>query len=144
MQASGTSRLGFSTAAEFCAADSIPRKAHSVSEMLDPIPSNKLSPFGFQAAAKISGLNQNQPISESRPTGMITPQTVTAPMRPVTPGPPKFATVVSQSSPTTPMQVALGVDDNQGANADTCPPAELAIATLTIARDKKYRKNTRK
>ena len=39
MQASGTSRFGFSTAAEFCAADSMPRKAHSVSEMLEPMPS---------------------------------------------------------------------------------------------------------
>ena len=38
MQASGTLRLGFSTASEFCAADSMPRKAQSVSAMLEPMP----------------------------------------------------------------------------------------------------------
>ena len=117
MQASGTSRFGFSTAAEFCAADSMPRKAHKVSAMLEPMPCKRLSPFGFQAAANIAGLNQNQPMSESSPTGMMTPQTVTEPMRPVQLGPPKFATVVSQSSAITPMQVAIGVDESQGRNA---------------------------
>ena len=84
--------------------------------MLDPMPSNKLKPLGFQAAAKVSGLNQNQPISDSAPTRMITPQTVTEPMRPVTPGPPKFATVVSHKSAMTPIQVLSGVDDNHGMN----------------------------
>jgi hypothetical protein len=44
MQASGTLRFGFSTAAEFCAADSMPRNAHSVSAMLESIPFRKLSP----------------------------------------------------------------------------------------------------
>ena len=68
------------------------------------------------AAPKISGLNQNQPISDSAPTGIITPHTVTEPMRPVTLGPPKFATVVSQSRAMTPMQVAIGVEDSQGIN----------------------------
>src|ERR1700720_4798911 len=116
IQASGTSRFGFSTAAEFCAADSMPRNAQSVSEMLDPMPSITLRPLGFQAAAKISGLNQNQPINDSRPPGMMTPHTVSDPMRPVTLGPPKFAIVVSQSNPMTPMQVAIGVDDSQGMN----------------------------
>src|SRR4249920_3260718 len=111
MQASGTSRLGFSTAAEFWAADSIPKKAHKVSEMLDPMPCARLIPLGFQAAAKISGLNQNQPMSESTPTGMMTPQTVTEPIRPVTLGPPKFATVVNHKSAITPMQVVIGVDE---------------------------------
>src|SRR5436190_6516665 len=129
MQASGTSRFGFSTAAEFCAADSMPRNAQRVREMLDPIPSIKLSPLGFQAAAKISGLNQNQPISDSAPTGMMTPQTVTEPIRPVTPGPPKFAAVVNQRSAITPMHVAIGVDDSQGINDARYPTAEIAIAT---------------
>src|SRR5215510_5207750 len=96
-QASGTSRFGFSTASEFCAADSMPRNAHSVSAMLEPMPSPRLRLFGFQAAANVSLLNQNQPISDSAPTGMITPQTVTEPILPVTLGPPKFATVVSHS-----------------------------------------------
>src|SRR5262245_47313833 len=96
MQASGTLRFGFSTAAEFCAADSIPRNAHSVSAMLELMPCSGLNPVGFQAAAKVAGLNQNQPKSDSRPTGRITPHTVTEPMRPVTFGPPKFANVVSQ------------------------------------------------
>ena len=84
--------------------------------MLEPMPSRRLNPFGFQAAPKISGLNQNQPISDSAPTGIMTPHTVTEPMRPVTLGPPKFATVVSQSRAMTPMQVAIGVDDSQGIN----------------------------
>src|SRR6478736_5656447 len=116
-QASGTFFFGFSTAAEFCAADSMPRKAHSVSEMLEPMPCARLSPCGFQAAAKVSDLNQNQPMIDNMPTGIITPHTVTEPMRPVTEGPPKFATVVIQSSPITPSVVLIGVDDNHGKNA---------------------------
>src|SRR5262245_63824696 len=104
MQASGTSRFGFSTASEFCAADSMPRKAHSVSEMLEPMPSPIESPCGFQAALNVSPLNQNQPITQSAPTGRITPHTVTAPILPVTLGPPKLATVVSQSNAITLMQ----------------------------------------
>ena len=63
-----------------------------------------------------TGLNQNQPIRDSNPTGIMTPQTVIAPMRPVQLGPPKFATVVNQSSAITPMHVAIGVDDSQGKN----------------------------
>src|SRR2546421_12478366 len=90
MHASGTSLLGFSTADEFWAADSIPRNAQRVSEMLEPIPPSRLNPFGFHAAANVSGLNQIQPKIESRPTGMMTPHTVMEPMRPVTLGPPKF------------------------------------------------------
>src|ERR1051325_6289790 len=134
MQARGTSRFGFSTAAEFWAAAAMPRKAHKVREMLEPIPSRRLSPLGFHAAAKTSGLNQNQPINDNTPTGMMTPHTVTEPMRPVTPGPPKFATVVSHSSPITPMQVATGPDDSHGINDARYPTAEIAIATLPIAR----------
>src|SRR6516165_1623161 len=111
MQASGTLRLGFSTASEFCAADSMPRNAHRVSDMLEPMPLARLSPFGFQAAAKVSGLNHSQPMTDKRPTGMMTPQTVTLPMRPVRLGPPKLATVVSQRRTMTPMHVAIGVDD---------------------------------
>src|SRR5512135_3104680 len=116
MQASGTLRFGFSTAAEFGAADSMPRKAHSVSEMLEPMPSKRLIPFGFHAAANVSVLNQNHPISERSPTGRMTPQTVTEPMRPVTLGPPKLATVVIQSSAMTPMHVVIGVDESTGKN----------------------------
>src|SRR4030095_13112366 len=117
MQASGTSRFGFSTAAEFCAADSMPRNAHSVSEMLEPMPAPRLRPCGFQAAANVSPLNQNQPMIHSAPTGRITPHTVTEPLLPVTLGPPKFATVVSHNSTITPMQVAIGVEDSHGMNA---------------------------
>ena len=115
----------------------MPRKAHKVSEMLEPMPCARLSPFGFQAAAKISGLNQNQPMSESIPTGMMTPQTVTAPMRPVRLGPPKFATVVSHKSTMTPMQVLMGVEESQGKNPARYPSAEIAIATFPIAREMK-------
>ena len=92
----------------------MPRNAHNVSEMLEPIPWAMLSPWGFQAAAKVSLLNQNQPMIDSRPTGRMTPHTVTEPIRPVTLGPPKLANVVSQSSPITPMQVAIGVDESHG------------------------------
>src|SRR4051794_31200538 len=116
MHASGTLRFGFSTAAEFCAADSMPRNAHSVSAMLDPIPCTSVRPFGFHAAEKVDALNQNQPKIDSRPTGRITPHTVIDPMRPVTFGPPKFAIVVSQSRPITPVHVATGVDDSHGKN----------------------------
>jgi hypothetical protein len=51
-------------------------------------------------------LNQNQPKIDMKPTGRITPQTVTAPRRPVTFGPPKFAMVVSHSNAITPAHVA--------------------------------------
>src|SRR5258705_220826 len=98
---------------------------HGVSAMLEPIPCTRLSPFGFHATANVSGLNQNQPKIESRPTGRITPQTVTDPMRPVTVGPPKFAIVVSQISAMTPMQVATAVDDSHGKNAAREPTAEI-------------------
>src|SRR4051812_30995186 len=98
MQASGTLRFGLSTAAEFWAADSMPRNAQSVSAMLEPMPWPSVSFDGFQAAANVVGENHSQPTIESAPTGMITPQTVIDPMRPVMLGPPKFATVVSQSS----------------------------------------------
>src|SRR5262245_12727839 len=118
MQASGTLRLGFSTASEFCAADSMPRNAQRVSEMLEPIPPSSVKPCGFQAVSKVCPLNQNQPISERPATGMITPQTVIAPIRPVTLGPPKFATVVSQIRPITLMHVAMGVTDMAGKNVE--------------------------
>src|SRR3954463_10699353 len=116
MQASGTSRFGFSTASEFCAADSMPRNAHSVSAMLEPMPSKIGMPFGFQACMKTSLLNQNQPISDRPATGTMTPQTVIAPILPVTDGPPKLATVVSQMSAITLTQVAIGVADMPGKN----------------------------
>src|SRR3954470_7374878 len=116
MQASGTFRFGFSTAAEFCAADSRPRNAHNVSAMLDPTPPVQLSPLGFHAAAKVSPLNQIHPAMEMKPTGRMTPQTVTALMRPVRLGPPKFASVVTHRA-ITPMHVAIGVDDSHGTNA---------------------------
>ncbi len=75
-----------------------------------------LRPFGFHASANVEPLNQNQPKSAMKPTGRMTPQTVTEPMRPVSFGPPKFATVVSQSSAITPMQVAVGVAVSPGKN----------------------------
>ena len=118
MHASGTLRLGFSTASEFCAADSMPRNAHSVSAMLEPTPWPKLMPCGFQAAANVAGSNQNQPISESPATGMITPHTVTVPIRPVIRGPPKLATVVSQIKAITEVHVAIGVALSQGKKLD--------------------------
>src|SRR5215472_1834764 len=117
MQAIGTSRLGFSTASEFCAADSMPRKAHSVSAMLESTPFIKLRPCGFHAAEKVELLNQNQPMMDRPATGMITPHTVMAPIRPVMFGPPKFAVVVIQISAITPIQVAIGDDESQGKNA---------------------------
>src|SRR5262245_50132938 len=118
MQASGTLRFGFSTASEFCAADSMPRKAHSVSEMLEPMPCSKVRFLGFQASPKVEELNHSQPMIESNPTGMMTPQTVIEPMRPVMLGPPKLATVVNQSSAITPMQVMIGVEERNGKNPE--------------------------
>src|SRR5882757_2420798 len=118
MQASGTSRFGFSTAAEFCAADSIPRKAQSVSEMLEPIPCVRVIPFGFHAWPKVVGLNHSQPMTDNAPTGRMTPQIVTAPIFPVMLGPPKFATVVNQSRAIRPMHVAMGVEENHGKKPD--------------------------
>src|SRR6476620_225916 len=109
MQASGTLRFGFSTASEFCAADSMPRKAHRVSDMLEPMPCSRVRLLGFQASENVARLNHSQPMTESNPTGMMTHQTVTAPMRPVRLGPPKFATLVSQSKASTPRQVKIGV-----------------------------------
>src|SRR5687768_5989446 len=144
MQARGTSRFGFSTAAEFCAADSIPRNAHRVSAMLEPIPAPMLSPCGFHACRNVSALNQNQPRMQRSPTGTRTPQTVMEPIFPVTLGPPKFATVVSQISPMTPMVVAIGVEASDGTKLARYPTAEMAIATLPMASDRKYRKNTMK
>src|SRR5262245_47301896 len=132
-QASGTSRLGFSTAAEFCAADSMPRKAQSVSEILEPMPSAIERPCGFQASAKVAPLNQNQPMIEIMPTGMMTPQTVIDPMRPVILGPPKFATVVNHRRAMTPRQVIIGVEDRNGKKLDKYPRAEIAMATFPIA-----------
>src|SRR5215471_13555360 len=121
--ASGTLRFGSSTALEFCAADSMPRNAHSVSAMLELIPWPIDSPVGFHAAANVAGLNQNQPTSESSPAGRMTPQTVIDPIRPVIFGPPKFAAVVSHSRAMTPTQVAIGVDDSHGMNAARYPTA---------------------
>src|SRR6478672_5121070 len=120
MQASGTFFFGFSTASEFCAADSIPRNAHNVSEMLDPMPWPMLSFCGFQASLKVVPLNQNQPMIDSPATG------------------------INQIRRMTPMQVAIGADDNQGKNAARYPTAEIAMATLPMASDTKYRKNVRK
>ena len=135
MQASGTLRLGFSTALEFCAADSIPRNAHNVSAMLELMPWAIPRPCGFHAAPNVAGLNQNQPNSERNPTGTITPHTVTEPIRPVIFGPPKFAMVVIHNSTMTPMHVAIGVDESHGKNAARYPTAEIAIATLPIGED---------
>src|SRR5215470_6507732 len=130
MQARGTSRFGFSTASEFCPADSMPRKAQRVSAMLDPMPCVRLRPCGFQAAPNLSALNQSHPMIERPATGMITPHTVTEPMRPVTLGKQKLATVVSQSSAITPKQVVIGVEESQGKNDARYPRAEIAIATF--------------
>src|SRR5580765_707908 len=114
MHARGTSRLGFSAALEFCAADSMPRNAQSVSVMLDPMPFASVKFCGFQAAAKVSLLNQHQPIIEIARPGIMTPQTVTEPILPVIPGPPKLATVVSHNSTITATHVAISVDVRQG------------------------------
>ncbi len=95
----------------------MPRKAHSVSEMLEPMPSTRLMPFGFHAAPKVAPLNQNQPAIDRKPTGRITPQTVTEPILPVRLGPPKLATVVSHSSAMTLMQLSTGVDAIHGKKA---------------------------
>src|SRR5690242_9791656 len=95
----------------------MPRNAHRVSEMLDPMPCPMLMCFGFHASLKVAPLNQNQPMIDRPATGMMTPHTVIAPIFPVMPGPPKLAIVVSQINMMTPMHVAIGADDNHGKNA---------------------------
>src|SRR4029453_4394682 len=122
----------------------MPRNAQSVSAMLEPMPAPKLSPCGFQASLNVSLLNQSQPMIETPATGMMTPQTVIEPIFPVTVGPPKFATVVSQSSAMTPMQVEIGVEESQGRKDERYPKAEMAMATFPIAREMKKRKKTMK
>ena len=69
----------------------------------------------------------------------MTPHTVKEPIRPVMPGPPKLATVVSHSRAITPRQVAIGVADSAGKNVARYPTAEIPIATFPIASDRKYR-----
>ena len=98
MQASGTSRLGFSTASEFCAANSMPRNAQRVSEILEPMPCASVSPLRIPGGGEGLAAEPEPADERDRPTGMITPQTVIEPMRPVMRGPPKFATVVSHIS----------------------------------------------
>ena len=85
--------------------------------MLDPMPAPRLMPCGFHASENVEPLNQNQPMIERPATGMMTPHTVIAPILPVMLGPPKFATVVSQTTAMTLMQVAIGVADIGGKNA---------------------------
>src|SRR5690606_11164696 len=143
-QASGTVRLGSSTASEAWAADSMPRKAHRVRGIALPMASEIGRLFGFQAAASTSGLNQNQPMMLKPATGMITPQTVIAPILPVMPGPPKLATVVSQSKPTVPMNSGMAPLPSQGTNDVMYPTAEMATATLAMASERKYRYEHRK
>src|SRR5688572_22422525 len=115
----------------------MPRKAHSVSAMLEPMPSPSDKPCGFQASEKVCASNQNQPMKDSEPTGRITPQTVIEPILPVMLGPPKFATVVNHSSAMTLTQVAMGVADIPGKNVARYPTAEMAMATLPMASERK-------
>ena len=68
---------------------------------------------------------------------MMTPHTVIEPIFPVTLGPPKLATVVSHRSAITLMQVEIGVADNPGKNVARYPTAEIPIATLPMASDRK-------
>src|SRR6476659_6950048 len=117
MHASGTFFFGFSTASEFCAADSMPRNAHNVSAIDESTPLRRLMPCGFHAAENVEPLNQNQPMIERPATGMMTPHTVIAPSLPVMLGPPKLATVVSQTTTITLTHVAIGVTDMNGNNA---------------------------
>ncbi|MNV58684.1 hypothetical protein D3C71_1510710 [compost metagenome] len=87
-------RSGFSTASVLAQADSRPRKAHRVIATEAPAASNQPLSWGFQPAAYTLLSNQNQPTVETSTTGAITPQTVTAPIRPVMLAPPKLAKVV--------------------------------------------------
>ena len=61
-------------------------------------------------------MNQNQPITDSPATGMITPHTVIEPMRPVTLGPPKLAKVVNHNRPTVPISSGMLPVPSQGKN----------------------------
>ncbi|MNP57653.1 hypothetical protein D3C76_1524980 [compost metagenome] len=99
------------------AADSMPRNAHRVRGMALPMASEIGSWLGFQAAMRISGLNQYQPKMLKPATGMITPHTVKAPILPVIFGPPKLASVVSQISVIVPTHSGNAPVPSQGTKA---------------------------
>src|SRR5688572_1030289 len=107
--AMGTFFSGFSTASAFAQADSSPRNAHRVTEIELPTADQKPISCGFHAADQVVGLNQNQPISEIRTTGRITPHTVIEPILPVMLAPPKLANVVTHSSTMVQKQVCIGL-----------------------------------
>ncbi|MNG18457.1 hypothetical protein D3C84_1025250 [compost metagenome] len=62
-------------------------------------------------------MNQNQPMMLRPATGMITPHTVTAPILPVMPGPPKLAMMVIQISAMVPMHSGMAPEPSQGTKA---------------------------
>ena len=94
----GTFFLGFSTASALAAADSKPRNPQRVREIDCLTASKKGTSFGFQAAIKVSGLNQNHPIVLIAKTGRIDPQTVILLSRPVKRLPLKFKIAANQSN----------------------------------------------
>jgi hypothetical protein len=74
----------------------------------------------------------------------MTPHTVIAPIFPVMPGPPKFG---GGGQPDQEDDADAGRDRRRrqpGKNAARYPTAEIAMATLPMASDTKYRKNVRK
>ncbi|MNC57091.1 hypothetical protein D3C75_1067300 [compost metagenome] len=95
----------------------MPRNAHRVKGMVLLTASEIGKLFGFQAAVSTSGLNQNQPMIHRPATGMITPQTVIAPILPVMPGPPKLARVVTQIRPIVPMNNGMAPLPSHGRNS---------------------------
>lgn len=102
----------------------MPRNAHSVSEMFRSHALRQRQPLRFQAASNVLELNQNQPMIESRPTGMMTPHTVIDPIRSVMRGLPKLAAVVSHRRAISATQVMTGVEVNTGKKPARYPTAD--------------------
>ena len=95
----GTFFSGFSTASVLAHADSKPKNDHKVNviELVTASPNGRLLTLHWLTYNY--GLNHIQPNIEIDTTGIITPHTVTDPIRPVIFGPPKFATLVIHNNP---------------------------------------------
>ena len=79
--------------------------------------------FGFQAAAKVSLLNQIQPATEMKPTGRITPQTVIEPNGELT-------VVKTETSG----NLAVGKAGDGKTNQSRCLPSTVCRARSAVLR----------
>ena len=80
-------------------------------------------------------LNQNQPKIAMTTVGIMTPHTVTDPMRPVMRAPPKLAKVVMESRMMVHKQIMIGLKVAPNKTVPY-PTAVTAMATLPITSDR--------